>query len=143
MNVPSRFGYVRLCVPMDCGLPGSSVHGISQVRILDWVAISFSRGSSQPRDRSPCLLCLLHWQVGSLPLALSWKARGYEWLRQNTGCPQQGADGPRGASALPSSSSSRPGAGPRTRPAPPHPHLCSGSVWVRDCVHTSGDLGRF
>ena len=40
-----------LCHPMDC-LPGSSVHGISQARILEWVAISFSRGSSQPRDRT-------------------------------------------------------------------------------------------
>ena len=35
---------------MDCSLPGSSVRGISQARILEWVAISFSRGSSQPRD---------------------------------------------------------------------------------------------
>jgi len=38
--------------PIDCGLPGSSVCGISQARILDWVAISFSRGSSWPRDRT-------------------------------------------------------------------------------------------
>ena len=38
--------------PMDCSLPGSSVHGIFQARILEWVAISFSRGSSQPRDRT-------------------------------------------------------------------------------------------
>ena len=37
---------------MDCSLPGSCVHGISQARILDWVAISFSRGSSQPNDRT-------------------------------------------------------------------------------------------
>ena len=36
--------------PMDCILPGSSVHGISQARILDWVAIFFSRGYFQPRD---------------------------------------------------------------------------------------------
>ena len=36
--------------PMDCSLPGSSVHGIFQARILEWVSISFSRGSSQPRD---------------------------------------------------------------------------------------------
>jgi len=35
---------------MDCGPPGSSVHGISQARILEWVAISFSRGFSQPRN---------------------------------------------------------------------------------------------
>ena len=39
-----------LCDPMDCSLPGSSVHGILQVRILEWVVISFSRGASQPRD---------------------------------------------------------------------------------------------
>ena len=35
-----------LCDPMDCNLPGSSVHGILQARILEWVAIFFSRGSS-------------------------------------------------------------------------------------------------
>ena len=39
-----------LCDPMDCSPPGSSVHGISQARILEGVAISYSRGSSQPRD---------------------------------------------------------------------------------------------
>ena len=38
--------------PMDCSLPGSSVHGISQARILEWVAMSSSRGSSQPRDQT-------------------------------------------------------------------------------------------
>ena len=41
-----------LCNPMDCNPPGSSVHEIFQARILEWVAISFSRGSSQPRDRT-------------------------------------------------------------------------------------------
>ena len=41
---------LTLCDPMDCSLPGSSVHGILQARILEWVAISFSRGSSRPRD---------------------------------------------------------------------------------------------
>ena len=40
------------CSPMDSDLPGSSDHGISQARILEWVAISFSRVSSQPRDRT-------------------------------------------------------------------------------------------
>ena len=39
-----------LCDPMDCSPPGSSAHGIPQARILEWVAISFSMGSSQPRD---------------------------------------------------------------------------------------------
>ena len=42
---------------MDGSLPGSSVHGISQARILEWVAISFSRGSSQPRDWT-CISCI-------------------------------------------------------------------------------------
>ena len=47
---------LQLCVtlwdPVDCSPPGSSVHKILQARILEWVAISFSRGSSQPRDRT-------------------------------------------------------------------------------------------
>ena len=37
---------------MDCSLPGFSIHGIFQARVLEWVAISFSRGSSWPRDRT-------------------------------------------------------------------------------------------
>ena len=41
-----------LCDPMDCSLPHSSIHGIFQARTLEWVAIYFSRGSSQPRDRT-------------------------------------------------------------------------------------------
>ena len=40
------------CDPMDCSPPGSSVHGILQARILEWVAIPFSRVSSQPRDQT-------------------------------------------------------------------------------------------
>ena len=52
-----------LCDPMDSSPPGSFVHGIFQARILEWVAMTSSRGSSQPRDRT--LFCLLHWQVGS------------------------------------------------------------------------------
>ena len=41
---------LTLCDSTDCSPPGSSIHGILQARILEWVAISFSRGSSQPRD---------------------------------------------------------------------------------------------
>ena len=41
-----------LCDPMDCSLPGSSVHGIFQAIVLEWIAISSSRGSSQPRDQT-------------------------------------------------------------------------------------------
>ena len=46
---------LNLCDPMDCSLQGSSVHGIFQVRILEWVAVSFSRRSSQPKDLNPGL----------------------------------------------------------------------------------------
>ena len=41
-----------LCDPVGCSPPGSSVHGIFQARVLEWVAMSFSRGSSQPRDQT-------------------------------------------------------------------------------------------
>ena len=41
-----------LCDPMDCSLSGSSIHGIFQARVLEWIAISFSRGSSWPRNRT-------------------------------------------------------------------------------------------
>ena len=46
---------LTVCDPMDCSLPGSSVHGILQARILKWIALHSFWGSSQPRD----------WQVGS------------------------------------------------------------------------------
>ena len=54
---------LALCVPADCGIPGSSVHGLVQAGILEWVVIPFSRGSSWPRHwtRSPTL------QEASLP----------------------------------------------------------------------------
>ena len=48
---------LTLCDPIDYSPPDSSVHGISQTRILEWVAISFSRRSSRPRDRT-CISCL-------------------------------------------------------------------------------------
>ena len=47
----SRRVVSTLCHFMDCSLPGSSVGGISQASVLEWVAISFSRGSSRPRDQ--------------------------------------------------------------------------------------------
>ena len=50
---------------MDCSLPGSSVHGISQASILECIAISFSRGSSWPRDRTH----IFYSEVDSLPLS--------------------------------------------------------------------------
>ena len=52
-----------LCDPMDY-----TVHGILQARVLEWVAISFSRGSPQTRARTRVCYVYLHWQAGSLPL---------------------------------------------------------------------------
>ena len=43
---------LTVCDPMDCSPPGSSVHRILQARILEWVAIFFSRGSFQPRNQT-------------------------------------------------------------------------------------------
>ena len=64
---------LTLCDPMDCSLPGSSVHGILQVRILELVAIASSRRSSRPRDRihislSPALA------DGFFVTSATWKA---------------------------------------------------------------------
>ena len=55
-----------LCSPMDCSSPGSSVHGVSQATILEQVAISFSRGSSQPRDQThvSCSSRQIHYHQG-------------------------------------------------------------------------------
>ena len=58
---------------MNCSLPGSSVHGISQARILEWVAISFSREIFSPQGSNPGLLHLLQWQADFLPLVPSGK----------------------------------------------------------------------
>ena len=41
-----------LCDPMDCSLPGFSAHGIFQAIVMEWIAISFSKGSSRPRDQT-------------------------------------------------------------------------------------------
>ena len=61
---------LTLCYPMDCSPPDSSVHGILQARVLDWVAMPSPRGSSWPRGWThPHLLCLLHCQADSLSLS--------------------------------------------------------------------------
>ena len=61
---------LTLCDPMDCSPPGSSVHGILQAKILEWVAMPFSRGSSQPRDRTQ-VSCFGRW----VPYRLSHQGR--------------------------------------------------------------------
>ena len=69
MVVVQSLNLVCSCDPMDCSLPGSSIHGIFQVRILEWVAMPSSRGSSQPKDQTMSTTFNLNWQAGSLPLA--------------------------------------------------------------------------
>ena len=60
---------VQLCDPMDCSQPGSSDHGISQAKVLEWVGSSYSRGLLFPTQGStPHLLGLLLWQADSWPL---------------------------------------------------------------------------
>ena len=70
--------YSTLYSPMDCSLPVPSVHGISQARIQEWVATSFSGGFSWPRDQT-CISCrslhyrqiLCHWATGE-PCCCKW-----------------------------------------------------------------------
>ena len=61
--------YLTLCNLMDCSLPGSSVHGIYQARKLEWVAISYARGSFWPRDRTciSCISCISRWILYHCP----------------------------------------------------------------------------
>ena len=79
---------------MDCNLPGSSVHGIFHARILEWVAISFSRGSSWPRYQT-CVSCtgrqiLYHWVTKEAPFNCLldtidvWKAHKHPKLTTST-----------------------------------------------------------
>ena len=63
--VLSYFSDVGLCDPVDCSLPGSSVHGILQARILEWIVVPSSWGSSRPKDQTHFLFCLMHWQMCS------------------------------------------------------------------------------
>ena len=70
------------CDPMDCSQPGSSVNGILQARILQWVGISFSRGSSQPRDQTQvsCIAgrfftswAIREAQIGAKVYTIGWR----------------------------------------------------------------------
>ena len=74
-----------LCNPMDWSLPGSSAHGIFQAIVLEWIAISFSRGSSRPRDRAQVSLIV--------DRRFTVWATGKSWCPQQTGAhsnsPQQ------------------------------------------------------
>ena len=75
------------CNPMDCGLPGSSVHGILQTRILEWIAIPFSGGAFWPRDRTQVLFIagrfFTVWATGKITLSLapvySFELKAQKW----------------------------------------------------------------
>ena len=68
---------LTFCDSMDCSPPGSFVHGILQARILEWVAMSFSRGSSQPRDWTQ-----VSQTAGRFfTVWATWKVQGCENLR--------------------------------------------------------------
>ena len=71
---------LTLCNPMDYSPPGSSVHGILQARILEWVATSYSRGSSRPTAQT-CIFCigrqiLYHWATREVCISVTrWLLR--------------------------------------------------------------------
>ena len=62
---------------MDCSLPGSSVHGVLQARILEWVAISSSSGSFRPRDQI-CVSCIYCVNRQSLYHCDTWELQGWQ-----------------------------------------------------------------
>ena len=70
-----------LSSPMDCSLPGSSVCWIFQVRLLRWGAISYSRGSSQPKDQAhvSCISCIGRW---ILTTSATWETQIYIYLHK-------------------------------------------------------------
>ena len=68
VHAKSLQSYLTLCNPVDHSLPGSSVHGIRQARILEWVAMPSSGGIFLTQGSTPHVLYRLHWQAGSLPL---------------------------------------------------------------------------
>ena len=76
---------VRLCDPMDCSLPGSSVHGILQARILECIAVPSSRGIFLTQGSNPCLLPLLNWQTGSLRFVVFQKMLGQKESSKSEG----------------------------------------------------------
>ena len=77
VGVLSHFGHVWLCSPIDCGPPGSSVHGILQARILEWVATSSSRGFSWPRGQTR-VSCVSFIGSGFFTITATWEAPASE-----------------------------------------------------------------
>ena len=86
-----------LCDPMDCSPPGSSVYGILQARILEWVAVPSSRGSSQPREEEPCYVFYLPIvttelrgkQISASLISCTWIKHLFTWLESRDPSSQQ------------------------------------------------------
>ena len=74
---------LTLCDPMDCSPPGSSVHGILQARILERVCHVLLQEIFPTQGLKPCLLCLLHWQAGSLPLVPPGNFRAFLLMQKH------------------------------------------------------------
>ena len=80
-----------LCDPEDCSPPGSSVHGILQARILEWVCHVLLQGIFRTQESNPYLLCLLHRQKDSLPLShLGSPLQRASELREKISLPPRG-----------------------------------------------------
>ena len=74
-----------LCNPMDCSLPGSPIHGIFQARVLEWVAISFSKGNYRRKESEVAQSCLTlcdptDCSLPGSPIHGIFRARVLEWV---------------------------------------------------------------
>ena len=74
---------LTLCDPLGCILPGSSAHGVSQARILEWIAISSAKGSSRPRIK-PASLASPALQTDSLSTEPAGKPKEFVIYAENT-----------------------------------------------------------
>ena len=98
MHAKSLHSCLTVCGPMDCSPPDSSVHGILQARILEWVAIPFSRRSSQPRDQTniSVVSCVCrqvlyhecHLEMATHSSVLAWRIPG---MGEPGGLPSMGS----------------------------------------------------
>ena len=87
----SRFSRVRLCATLwTAAHQAPQSMGFSRPRILEWIAMPFSRGSSRPRDQTHVSYVYLHWQAGSLPQAPrgfnSWSGKISHTVEQLSPC---------------------------------------------------------
>jgi len=85
VKVQSLSHFQLFVIPVDCSLPGFSVHGIFQAKILEWIAISFSRGSSRPRHQTWAShiagRCFILWATGEAQYEI-WEGRNMRNMRE-------------------------------------------------------------